>query len=196
MPRSSLLDLCGALAVLVFPLAILHAQSSSDPAQRGIHGRVVHAVSDTPISSAGVDLTNLVTGTLAGHVVTAANGTFDIPRLSPGQYRVTVRALGFAPKILPPVTLTAAHPDVDVGTVTLTEIPLELQSQAITAQREEVQTQPDRTTYVVRDMPTTKGGTALDVLRNVPSVDVDIDNNVSLRGNSGVIIQINGGPAR
>ena len=48
---------------------------------------------------------------------------------------------------------------------------------------------------VVRDMPTTKGGTALDVLRNLPSVDVDIDNNVSLRGNPGVVIQINGRPS-
>jgi Outer membrane receptor for Fe3+-dicitrate len=54
---------------------------------------------------------------------------------------------------------------------------------------------PDRNTYVVRDMPTTRGGTALDVLRNVPSVDVDIDNIVSLRGNSGVIVQINGRPS-
>ena len=44
-------------------------------------------------------------------------------------------------------------------------------------------------------MPTTRGGTALDVLRNVPSVDVDIDNIVSLRGNSGVIVQINGRPS-
>ena len=44
-------------------------------------------------------------------------------------------------------------------------------------------------------MPTTKGGTALDVLRNVPSVDVDIDNIVSLRGNTGVIVQINGRPS-
>src|SRR5262249_44858170 len=40
-----------------------------------------------------------------------------------------------------------------------------------------------------------KGGTALDVLRNLPSVDVDIDNNVSLRGNAGVIVQISGRPS-
>jgi hypothetical protein len=44
-------------------------------------------------------------------------------------------------------------------------------------------------------MPTTRGGTALDVLRNVPSVDVDIENIVSLRGNTDVVIQINGRPS-
>ena len=58
-----------------------------------------------------------------------------------------------------------------------------------------MQLAPDRNTYVVRDMPTTKGGNALDVLRNVPAVDVDIDNIVSLRGNSGVTVQINGRPS-
>ena len=108
---------------------------------------------------------------------------------------MTVRALGFAPKTLPVVELTAARPDVDVGVVALAEIPLQLQKQSVSAQRDEVQIQPDRTTFVVRDMPTTKGGTALDVLRNLPSVDVDIDNNVSLRGNTGVVIQINGRPS-
>ncbi|HST08047.1 MAG TPA: TonB-dependent receptor, partial [Gemmatimonadaceae bacterium] len=62
-------------------------------------------------------------------------------------------------------------------------------------QRQDVQLAPDRNTYVVHDMPTTRGGTALDVLRNVPSVDVDIDNIVSLRGNTGVVVQINGRPS-
>jgi hypothetical protein len=57
-----------------------------------------------------------------------------------------------------------------------------------------VQFAPDRNSYVVKDMPTTRGGTALDVLRNIPSVDVDIDNIVSLRGNSAVTVQINGRP--
>jgi outer membrane cobalamin receptor len=108
---------------------------------------------------------------------------------------VIVRALGFALKRLPAVALSGSSPDVDVGVVALSEIALQLETQAVTAQRNEVQIQPDRTTYVVHDMPTTKGGTALDVLRNVPSVDVDIDNNISLRGNSGVVIEINGRPS-
>lgn len=108
---------------------------------------------------------------------------------------MVVRALGFAPKTIPVVELSAARPEADLGVLALTAAVVQLQEQAITAQRQQVQLAPDRTTYVVRDMPTTKGGTALDVLRNVPSVDVDIDNVVSLRGNSGVVVQINGRPS-
>ena len=192
VPRSIFRCLYGFLGPLLFPLAALRAQS---PAAGGIHGRLVHAVSHAAIARATIDVTNIATGSPAGRVTSSTDGTFQLPRLSLGQYRVTVRALGFQPKTLPPVALTAAHLDVDAGVVALTEVPLELQTQAVTAQREQVQIQPDRTTYVVRDMPTTKGGTALDVLRNVPSVDVDIDDNISLRGNSGVIIQINGRPS-
>ncbi len=51
---------------------------------------------------------------------------------------------------------------------------------------------PDRNSYTVKDMPATAGGTAVDVLRNVPAVEVDGDNNVSLRGNGNVVVQING----
>ena len=176
-----------SLVILVLPLTTLRAQS--------IHGRVVRAGSSIAIASATIDVGNATTGAPAGRVTSIADGTFRVTGLSVGQYRVKIRALGFAAKTLPVVALTASDLDVDVGVVSLTEIPLELQTQAITAQRDEVQIQPDRTTYVVRDMPTTKGGTALDVLRNVPSVDVDIDNNVSLRGNTGVVIEINGRPS-
>lgn len=156
---------------------------------------MVHAVSGAAIASAMVDVANVATGTPVGRVTSTADGTFRLPGLSSGQYRVTIRALGFAPKTLPVVVLTAVRPYADLGNVALAEIPLQLQTQAVTAQRDEVQIQPDRTTYVVRDMPTTKGGTALDVLRNLPAIDVDIDNNVSLRGNTGVVIQINGRPS-
>jgi outer membrane receptor protein involved in Fe transport len=185
--------LIGLVLALLLPLTALRAQATA-PAG-GIRGRLVHVASGEGIAGATIDATNTATGTVAGRVTTAIDGAFSIPGLRPGRYRVTARALGYAPKTLPIVELTAARPDGDLGAVVLTQIPLQLQTQAVTAQRDEVQIQPDRTTYVVRDMPTTKGGTALDVLRNLPSVDVDIDNNVSLRGNTGVVIQINGRPS-
>lgn len=178
---------------LLLPFTVVTAQSA--PSTGEIRGRVVHAVSGAAVATATVYATDVSTGASSGHVTTSADGSFHLTALQAGRYRVTVRALGFAPKTLPLVELSAARPTVDVGNIALTAAVVQLEEQAVTARREDVQLSPDRTSYVVRDMPTTKGGTALDVLRNVPSVDVDIDNIVSLRGNSGVVIQINGRPS-
>ena len=126
---------------------------------------------------------------------TGTDGGFRLQVLRPGQYRVRVIAIGYASQSLPAMEIGPASPGVDVGIVALIGVPVGLPSIVVTGQKPDVQFAPDRNTYVVSDMPTTKGGTALDVLRNVPAVDVDIDNVVSLRGNSGVVIQINGRPS-
>ena len=65
----------------------------------------------------------------------------------------------------------------------------------VSAQRPAVKTSIDRTTYAVGDDPLAENGTAADVLRGLPSVDVDIDGNPSLRGDSGVQILLNGRPS-
>ncbi|HEU0052881.1 MAG TPA: TonB-dependent receptor, partial [Longimicrobium sp.] len=61
-----------------------------------------------------------------------------------------------------------------------------------TAERSTVSLAPDRNTYSAKDLPNSSGGSAVDVLRNVPAVEVDADGKVSLRGNQNVAVQING----
>jgi outer membrane cobalamin receptor len=181
-----------------FPAA---AQSPSDTTGTAksnageIHGHVVRAAGQTPIGSASVGVTNVVAGSTMISASTTSDGHFRVENLAPGLYRVRVRAIGYAPRDTAPVEISLASPSADIGTVALNAQAVELQSQQITGQRQDVQLAPDRNTYVVGDMPTTKGGTALDILRNVPGVDVDIDYIVSLRGNSGVVVQINGRPS-
>ena len=173
------------------------APTAETPAtQRGdLRGRVVNAAGQVPIGVATVVVVPVGSTVAAGRTATNADGAFRIAGLRPGRYRVRVRAIGFTPRELPSVEIGATVPNVDLGTVALTAAALELQAVAVTGQQQAVQLAPDRNTYAVRDMPTTRGGTALDVLRNVPGVDVDIDNVVSLRGNSGVVVQINGRPS-
>jgi hypothetical protein len=140
-------------------------------------------------------VTSSLTGATPVRESSTPDGAFRIQNLAPGRYRVRVRAIGYLPHDFAPIEISSASPSADVGTVTLTAAVTQLGPTVITGQRQDVRLAPDRNTYVVGDMPTNKGGTALDVLRNVPSVDVDIDNIVSLRGNSGVIVQINGRPS-
>src|SRR6266478_2052043 len=177
-----------ALATLIFLVVSSLATAQDIPASSGeIRGRVVNAATKAPLGMARV---------VAGTTQTSpdADGAFRIPGLQPGRYRVRILAVGYTPREVA-VELGTSTPSVDVGTVTLAAAVVVLQPLQVTGQKQDVELAPDRNIYVVRDMPTTRGGSALDVLRNVPAVDVDIDNIVSLRGNTGVVLQINGRPS-
>jgi hypothetical protein len=185
-----------ALATLtVCAFARAGAQATAATGRGDIHGIVVNSASQTPVGNAEVDIMIGSDSLRASHVISSADGRFTADGLPPGRYRVRIRALGYAPKIFPSVSIPAASLTADVGTVALTAVPVELQHVVVRDQKQDVELAPDRNTYVVRDMPTTRGGSAIDVLRTVPSVDVDIDNIVSLRGNSAVVLQINGRPS-
>ncbi len=155
----------------------------------------MNSATKSPISNANIEVTIAGATTPAGRAVTTADGTFRIQNLALGRYRVLIRALGYRPVEVQAVDIVSAAPRTDIGTVALTASAVELQAVEVIVHRQDVLLAPDRNTFVVKDMPTTRGGNALDVLRNVPSVDVDIDNIVSLRGNASVTVQINGRPS-
>src|SRR3989442_8508486 len=188
MVASRSLLLAHTILLIVATQSVAAAQGSGE-----IRGRVVNAAGGTPIGIATLDLMDSA-GAARAHASTDADGSFRIQGLPPARYRVRILALGYTPRVLP-VEISVASPSVDLGSVALTAAAVVLQPLQVTGQKRDVELAPDRTTYAVRDMPTTRGGTALDVLRNVPAVDVDIDNVVSLRGNTGVVLQINGRPS-
>jgi hypothetical protein len=187
------------MALLAVPLALTHAQTAA-PARTdsrdALRGRILDSRSRAPITTATIEA-SLATGTggVAARAHAGADGTFRLQGLEAGSYRIRVRALGFAPRELAGIAVDGQPPGTDVGDVALAPVAVKMQRVVVQEQRRAVQLEPDRNTYEVRDMPTTRGGNALDVLRNVPAVDVDIDNVVSLRGNSGVVVQINGRPS-
>jgi outer membrane receptor protein involved in Fe transport len=157
-------------------------------------GRAVRAADGQPVPNASITVRNaggrdtaLVAGAMA-----RADGRFRVDGLRPGRYTVRVRALGFAPLVRRDVAVTAAAPRVDLGALALTAVAAQLSSVEVRTDRSTESLAPDRNSFTVKDMPSTSGGTAVDVLRNVPAVEVDGDNNVSLRGNPNVVVQING----
>ena len=111
---------------------------------------------------------------------------------TPGRYTLRVRAIGFGPVVRNNIVVTREKPIVDLGAIGLTTVATKLDATRVVADREETVLAPDRNSYSVKNMTTASGGTAIDVLRNIPLVEVDGSNNVSLRGNANVVIQING----
>ncbi|MGQ0562031.1 MAG: TonB-dependent receptor domain-containing protein [Gemmatimonadota bacterium] len=174
------------------------AQTPAGPAAQGapaigeIRGSVVDAESNAPIASASVTVRNAADSALVTGAIVSQDGTFRIEGLRPGSYYLRFTMIGYASQNSPALTITQAAPRVTAGSVKLTRSAVELAAVEATAERQIV-IAPDRNSYRTRDVAPAAAN-ASDVLENVPSVQVDADGKVSLRGNENVVVQINGRP--
>jgi outer membrane receptor protein involved in Fe transport len=102
--------------------------------------------------------------------------------------------IGYAPQNSGDLTIAPAEPRAAAGSIRLARNAVALQGIEATAERSVVAIAPDRNTYQTRDVAPA-AGTASEVLEAVPSVEVDADGKLSLRGNENVVVQINGRPS-
>jgi ferric enterobactin receptor len=157
-----------------------------------IRGRLVETGTGRPVTAGSVTVRRTSDTSFAGGALPRTDGAFRVDGLTAGQYTVRVRALGFAPLLRRDVTISPSNAAVDLGRLELSPVATKLEEQVVTAERSDVALAPDRNSYSTKNLTVATGGTAIDVLRNVPSVEVDENNNVSLRGNANVVVQING----
>jgi outer membrane receptor protein involved in Fe transport len=126
-------------------------------------------------------------------VQTEENGTFALEKLAGGQYTLRASVLGYAP-LRRPLTLSAATPEVQLGTLRLAPSATRLGEVTVQGEKAAVVDNLDKKVINVAKDLTSVGGTALNVLQNVPSVNVDQTGQVTLRGTPNVTIYINGKP--
>src|SRR4051812_6956618 len=157
-----------------------------------IAGRLIDSVSGHAVAGGSIAVRRAEDSTFAGGALPKDDGSFRVDGLIPGRYTLRVRAIGFAPVLRSNIVITKEKPILDVGVIGLHVSAVKLDAAQVVAEREETVLAPDRNSYSVKNMTTASGGTAIDVLRNIPLVEVDGSNNVSLRGNANVVIQING----
>ena len=180
-------------SILLLLLAALAAAPAT--AQGGaVTGRVLDAESDLPLPTATVALWQIAgaDSTFVTGASTGMDGAFRVDNVAPGAYDVLVSFVGYDAWRQPATVEGGA---VDLGTIRLAVEAAALGEVRVAAARTQVETQIDRTVYNTADDPVSEGGTATDVLSTLPSVDVDIDGNVSLRGAGNVAVFINGRPA-
>jgi ferric enterobactin receptor len=160
-----------------------------------VRGTVADAQSGQPMGTAQIAVWSAADSTLVTGAVARPDGSFRIDGLRPGRYYLKVSALGYSTATTAAVAITPQAREADVGAVRLAAGAVVLEGLTVTAEASPAGFAPDRNTYSTRDMPSTAGGNATDVLQNVPAVEVDQDGKVSLRGNQNVAVQINGRPS-
>ncbi len=104
----------------------------------------------------------------------------------------SLNLIGYEEKRLPSLSISVQHPTVFLGNILLVEKPVSLDEILVTSQKVLINSEIDRKVYNVNQDIMAKTGSASDLLQNVPSVQVDIDGTVSLRGSTNVLILING----
>ena len=157
-----------------------------------ITGSILAGESGESIAGAAIAVRNAKDSSLVTGVISKLDGTFSIEGLIPGAFYLKITSLGYANMVVPDVALSPGSMRLDLG-----QIQLQLDSTqagdevVITADRADVEFRSDRTVYNVENQPVTAGGNLIDVLKNVPQVEVDINDNVSLRGSQNVAVLIN-----
>lgn len=157
-----------------------------------ISGSLTDSVSTKPIAFATAALqqdNKLFTG-----ATTDASGNFLISNVPLGKYKLVISFVGYKSKTLP-VNLSTEKPELHLTNLQLSPDTKILGGVTVTGQKALVEDKGDRLVYNAEKDISNAGGTAADVLRKVPTLTVDLNGNVQMRGNSNLKVLVNGKPS-
>lgn len=163
-----------------------------------IKGLVFDKETDSSLEYASISLyrinlrtkdTSFVTG-----ILTDKKGEFVLKNLRPGVYILKVDFIGYRMKEIFPVVLKPSDNILDMGKIYLEPVSFILETQKVKAEPVPITYKVDKKVIEVSKQATSLSGTAVDVLKNVPSVSVDIEENVKLRGSENFSVYIDGRP--
>jgi ferric enterobactin receptor len=157
-----------------------------------ITGTVLDAATKKPVEFATVALLPPTGERPVDGTACDEQGRFVLKGLAAGAYRVQVSFVGYGTRV---EAVTVQDGTVDLGSLTLTATAQKLGEVTVTGEKDVIETKPDRIIYNADRDLTNTGGTAADVLRKVPLVNVDPDGNVELRGSTNVRVLINNKPS-
>ncbi len=162
-------------------------------------GRITGVVIDKELTKA-VEYANIVLfkasdSTMAGGTISDNNGNFVIDKVPYGKYYIVISFIGYKNHKLPNIIIDQKATNINLGQIMFSPAANSLDAVNINAEKSLVQFSLDKKIVNVEKNMVSAGGSAVDVLQNVPSVTVDIDGNVSLRGSTNVNILIDGRPS-
>lgn len=181
---SSIFLLAGVILLSSFTFQV-HAQ---------IVGLVLDKATSQPVPFVSVALYPATDSVALGGAITDTTGRYSIQNAKPGRYTIKTFYAGYKP------TSTEVNVErgraTEVGTLMIEVESKLLDEVRVTGQRAEVVMKADRQTYRAAQFQSAAGGTATDVLRNLPGLTINAEGDVSLRGANGFLVLLNGKPVQ
>ena len=156
-----------------------------------ISGKIIDSDFNTPLEYATISIYDSKKQNLINGVISDNSGFFSI-ELTKGLYDLKIEYISFETKTLEKIDVQNS---IDLGIISLSINENLLDEIEVIGEKTEIEIKLDKTVYNIGKDLTLKGSSVSDVLDNLPSLEVDIDGNVSLRGNQSVRILINGKPS-
>lgn len=160
-----------------------------------VKGTLIDGNTKTPVEYGNIVLFSLRDSSMTTGTVSTESGEFLIDKLMPGVYYASISFIGYEKVFIDTLLIFPQKPLVDLGVVNIFPASISVGEVQVTADREAIISNLDKKVINVEKMITAAGGTALDVMQNIPSVTVSGEGEVSLRGNPNIRILIDGKPA-
>ncbi|MEX2284641.1 MAG: TonB-dependent receptor [Gemmatimonadota bacterium] len=180
-------------ALLLSLLVVTPALAQNPPAAAPgrISGSVLTADSAKPLPAAAITVRNATDSVIITGALTEKNGGFRVDGLPYGRYLLRISLLGYKSRNSEVITINAERSAFDLGPIKLEISAIQLPGVEATVEKAPVVQEADRTVYNTKTMPQSAGST-IDVLKAIPDLEVDINNNVKMKGNQTIAVQING----
>ncbi len=177
---------------------VVHGTNDKEPATKGkgtIKGRVTDASLDKPIEYTNIVLFSAADSSLITGTVTNKDGTFLLEKLPYGKYFLTANFIGYQKKVLANIELSPEQKELIINNLELNPAVEKLDDVEVLADRNYVDFKIDKKVVNVSQHINAAGGSVAGVMENIPSVQVDIEGNVSLRGSTNYTVLIDGRPS-
>lgn len=189
------------LFFLIFSYLVSFSQAPSDstrakmPAIGKILGKVVDSTSGKPLDYASVALIRMKDTTAIGGTLTDSKGEFMLEEIPVGRYQIAITSIGYKNWKSALLMVNPKNPLINMGVIRVSSASKNLEEVVIQGEKQAFINAIDRKIYNVEKSIVNTGGTASEVLQQIPSVNVDIDGNISLRGSGNVTVLIDGRPS-
>jgi len=183
-------------ALFIFALLLSLTRLTAQTNEAGsVAGSVIDQASGKPVEYATVALQPKDGTETVRSAVTDNKGAFTVENVPFGDYRAVYGHLGADGQPSAVFTVDAQHRAVDIGRLAIGDTAIKMEKFQVKTDRETFANSIDRKVYNVSKDLMASTESASEALQNIPSVQVDIDGNVSLRGNDNVLILIDGKPS-
>lgn len=181
-----------------FSSTVIKAQQGQ-PGQMQPQGIITGTVNDkktgVPIEYANIVIYKAKDSTMVNGTITDKKGKFRFEKVPFGNFKIKVNFIGFKASIINNIVLKPDNPIKDIGIVILESTSTNIEGVTISGEKEQMEFNLDKKVINVDKNLVVVGGTAIDIMQTIPSVQVDVEGTVSLRGSSNVTILIDGRPS-